>query len=63
MKQLLWGKPTLTELQRRQLTDAAINLAIERNGVLDVMSKCVVVRSYRELWVLDPENPRGKRII
>lgn len=63
MKQVLCGKPALTEKQRKTLTDNAISLAIERNGVLEVMSKCVIVRSYRELWVLSSEHPQGQRLI
>lgn len=64
MNQMLWGKPTLTDTQRQELTNAAIGLAIERNGIVEVMAKCVIVRSYRELWVLDPTDyPRGQRII
>lgn len=63
MQQMLWGKPPLTDQQRRTLVDHAIALCIDRNGVLEVMAKCVIVRNYRELYVLSSDHPYGLRVI
>lgn len=56
MKQLLRGKPALTNKQRTQLIDRAIILCSSRNLTFDVMNKCVIARGYRELWLLLPDE-------
>lgn len=63
MQRLLYGAARLTPSQRASLTDNAISLCVERNLVIDVHSKCVIAKNYREVWVFTPEHARGFRLI
>lgn len=60
---MLWNKPTLTTKERDRLTVTAVNMAIDRNLSIDHMSKCVIARNFRELWVFSLSHPNGERVI